>query len=992
MNATFTRRLMAWMLGAAAVAAADAAPLSVEFAFATQDDFNKWTVIDANADVSPNTWTYEVTKSAANYKEDRYYPADEWLISPAVTLEAGKAYEITFNVSKNNSISSDKQKFSFNVGTEPTVAGLGTVIKTFTDWSKTLFTDETGTFRPETAGEYHFALHLYTDKYKGGLYVKSLRVEEKVPLPAAVTNVKAVAAPLGEMKCQISWTWPSKDADGGDLVKLEGAKVYRGTTQSFTVSDSSLAGTATGGNPGTEGSFTDESITKAGAYYYKVVPFTSNGDSKVSPTSVKSDFVGKATSISGVKNLKATLIPATENTADIISLTWDAPEATEGYLDPKDVAYKIVRKSVVQSKETTLETEWKGELPYNDEVPANDKYSYKIYTVYNGSTSWSPVESSQVAVSGVLELPYSETFDTQNSVMFWTFFHGEGVTRDWSFSSPKKALSYWGAPADAWALTPKFSMKAGKAYRISFSARVSNANSPKTLSLYYGNKADIETLLPKEIVTETINSGLDRTVEVMIGVPEDGAYHVAFRCHGESNSNDLFVDNVKIEEVVVAPASVESVSAAVGEEGALEVKLSWKNPALTNAGTTLESLSSVIVTCGNDTVATVTDAVPGKESTVTIPVEEAGIYTYAITPVSGEISGKSVETTTEWVGQDTPVKPTAVSVSINQDGSRHIVITPAAEGAHKGWLGKVQFRITRNETLLADKWSETVYDDKETGLPLKIYKYAVMAVNNAGQSEAFETEGIVIGDAISLPYEPDFTDAEHFSLWTSGSETATSTAKWKHTGSTTSSKPNTLQSGSKNTWAFTPKLVMYPGSIELKTKLSCYNARNEEDVEIWLCRSTNFVTPEKVLKIADVHVADVNYPEDKTFTFEIPERSAETGYHKAVPCDEDSEDPYNHYYIGYKNGTGNMYVYLHSLNVSQTVTTGIEDVAANGEFGVFNGRLIVPQGAVVRIYDITGGFRTELTADYSLSVLERGLYVAVCRMADGSARTIKFAL
>lgn len=87
-----------------------------------------------------------------------------------------------------------------------------------------------------------------------------------------------------------------------------------------------------------------------------------------------------------------------------------------------------------------------------------------------------------------------------------------------------------------------------------------------------------------------------------------------------------------------------------------------------------------------------------------------------------------------------------------------------------------------------------------------------------------------------------------------------------------------------------------------------------------------------------------------------------------------------------------MYVYLHSLNVSQTVTTGIEDVAANGEFGVFNGRLIVPQGAVVRIYDITGGFRTELTADYSLSVLERGLYVAVCRMADGSARTIKFAL
>ena len=66
-----------------------------------------WTVIDVNSDVSANTWAYN--DGNAMYAQDTRNAADDWLIAPAVTLEAGKAYKVSAYV-KHDGMTFDKQK------------------------------------------------------------------------------------------------------------------------------------------------------------------------------------------------------------------------------------------------------------------------------------------------------------------------------------------------------------------------------------------------------------------------------------------------------------------------------------------------------------------------------------------------------------------------------------------------------------------------------------------------------------------------------------------------------------------------------------------------------------------------------------------------------------------------------------------------------------------------------------------------------------------
>ena len=83
-----------------------------------------WTVIDVNSDVSANTWAYN--DGNAMYTQDKSNAADDWLIAPAVTLEAGKAYKVSAYVKHSSTFGSDKQKIELKIGTAPTVEGLTT--------------------------------------------------------------------------------------------------------------------------------------------------------------------------------------------------------------------------------------------------------------------------------------------------------------------------------------------------------------------------------------------------------------------------------------------------------------------------------------------------------------------------------------------------------------------------------------------------------------------------------------------------------------------------------------------------------------------------------------------------------------------------------------------------------------------------------------------------------------------------------------------------
>lgn len=53
--------------------------------FSTADEFNAWTVVDANSDGATWIFNEEGTPSKVAYKYDYFNNGDDWLISPAIT-------------------------------------------------------------------------------------------------------------------------------------------------------------------------------------------------------------------------------------------------------------------------------------------------------------------------------------------------------------------------------------------------------------------------------------------------------------------------------------------------------------------------------------------------------------------------------------------------------------------------------------------------------------------------------------------------------------------------------------------------------------------------------------------------------------------------------------------------------------------------------------------------------------------------------------------
>lgn len=85
------------------------------------NEFEKYIVIDQNEDYQ--TWTYDDIFLAASCARD--YDADDWLITPPLSLTAGKTYRLTFIA---NADYEDAEKLTVALGKSATIAGLNTML------------------------------------------------------------------------------------------------------------------------------------------------------------------------------------------------------------------------------------------------------------------------------------------------------------------------------------------------------------------------------------------------------------------------------------------------------------------------------------------------------------------------------------------------------------------------------------------------------------------------------------------------------------------------------------------------------------------------------------------------------------------------------------------------------------------------------------------------------------------------------------------------
>ena len=212
------------LLSLATFARASAVLYSSDFA----DDWNDWTIIDADGDGI----TWYTDDSCLRYgfsSSDEHTSADDWIVSPPVSLTAGTMYRVKAR-HKFSHAGADQRTLTYALyaSTDNSAAGLaaGTLVADLSG----AHSEEVLWFTPSESGSYYFGIHTdAVDPYWGYIELSSFEVKENVPIPAAVSDLKVCKA-AGVRDAVLSWTPPALDEDGFDLpdgVAVSNVRVYR---------------------------------------------------------------------------------------------------------------------------------------------------------------------------------------------------------------------------------------------------------------------------------------------------------------------------------------------------------------------------------------------------------------------------------------------------------------------------------------------------------------------------------------------------------------------------------------------------------------------------------------------------------------------------------------------------------------------------------------------------------------------------------------------
>lgn len=260
----------------------------VPYASGMADDAD-WTVVDVNKD--GKTWASSTSTSyfsnlpyttIIQYTYHSTNAANDWLIGPALHLEAGKEYKVKFQVhnsykeslalmlAKGNTVdelSAGKELYKFE-GVANVNSGKAVQI--------------TQVFTVDETGDYHMGFHCYSAKDLGWLRMSMFQVAENVFAPGPVTGLTCTPGADRALSATLKWTLPTTDSDGAPLP--EGAVFDAIEISRDNVLVATIDGTAT--------EWTDSEATglTPGVHTYKVTAVV-NG-AKSAATSVESKYIG----------------------------------------------------------------------------------------------------------------------------------------------------------------------------------------------------------------------------------------------------------------------------------------------------------------------------------------------------------------------------------------------------------------------------------------------------------------------------------------------------------------------------------------------------------------------------------------------------------------------------------------------------------------------------------------------------------------------------
>lgn len=325
-----------------------------------------------------------------------YEAQDNWLITPAVTI-SNNAHVLEFKYAA--------QDIEHAEPLEVLISETGTAAEDFTTfYSEKVdngYMDDIEIYSFSRAlGEYagktiHIAFrHQASGTY--GLSVDNVFVYNQLG-PAKPTGFTAKAGDNGALSATLSWTNPSKTANGQALTELS-ILVYRDDELVATIDDVALGQAAT---------WTDNAAP-AGTHKYAISAKNAEGETPLS--AVRSVFIGEDVP-AAAKDLMAMAIDGK------ITLTWTAPTtgANKGFVNLDNLTYTVSR--TVGGTTSTVATGVTGTAYTDDAAPEGKMCVYSVVAVNSaGSSAVDGYSSAIIYGDALADMGVAQTTERNNSL------------------------------------------------------------------------------------------------------------------------------------------------------------------------------------------------------------------------------------------------------------------------------------------------------------------------------------------------------------------------------------------------------------------------------------------------------------------------------------------------------------------------------------------------------------------------------------------------
>lgn len=440
-------------------------------------------------------------------------------------------------------------------------------------------------------------------------------------------------------------------------------------------------------------------------------------------------------------------------------ITWDAPQGpgiNGGWVNPEKLNYTIKRNNEVIAEDVTATT-------YTDQLGTNLSYYVWTVTAFSGEKEGLSADSEGKQYGDALTIPYSQTFDTESSILLYTIVDNNKDDNTWELSSNVLRYTYSSSnDADDYAMTPPIEMSGDKVYELTLVAQSYSTSYPERVEVTLGTSLDPADHTTTIIPATDLTTGSMENLTAYFKAPADGKFYVGIHAISDADMFYLDVESISIVDgpSLDAPQAVTDIETIPGEKGATTVTINFKAPTKSFGEADLTEDVTVRVVRGDTLEIANMTLAPGAEGSAFDEEAANGNNSYVIY-TSNSAGNGDYATVTCFCGYAVPGPVEDFSVVPSADNmSATITWSAPTGGAGEGYFDPAELTYTvyyvdqETQTYVAiDETTEFTYTvDPVEDTALAGYTYAVSASNLGGES-SLVGQTVVLGTPYSAPFE-----------------------------------------------------------------------------------------------------------------------------------------------------------------------------------------------------------------------------------------------